>query len=320
MTPGTDAALRSARRDRVFAAMAAAGLDALVLSRRPSVAYATGARSLWTAGTRPFGAACVLVSAGRTVHLLSTWDAGVPPDIPFDHLYGITWNPSVMLSALRRIDGLAAADRLGVDALSPGFVRAMGRLAPGATLVPADDLVQTVRMVKLPAEVARIRSACAVARLGMDAAMAALESGATPPHANAAAVRALAAAGATVPSSGIVVTPRTVDVGMLVDGYEGGMGRSLDSGGSSLHDDLVAACRPGRTADDLRAAAAAAGVTSWMIRGTGMGFESPVITGALGDDVVLQPGMVLSVELNVAGRHHRDVVHVAATTTEVLSR
>ena len=53
-----DAELRAARRDRVFDAMATVGLDALVLGRRDSVTYATGARSLWTAGTRPFGPAC----------------------------------------------------------------------------------------------------------------------------------------------------------------------------------------------------------------------------------------------------------------------
>ena len=56
-----EAELRAARRDRVFDAMATVGLDVLVLGRRDSVAYATGARSLWTAGSRPFGPACVLV-------------------------------------------------------------------------------------------------------------------------------------------------------------------------------------------------------------------------------------------------------------------
>ena len=128
--PDLDASLRAARRGRVVAAMDAAGLDVLVLGRRDDVAYATGARTLWTAGTRPFGPACVVVGATQATHLLSTWDAGVPPEIPFERLFGVTWNPAVMAEALRAVPGLPEARRVGVDAWSPGFARALPRLAP----------------------------------------------------------------------------------------------------------------------------------------------------------------------------------------------
>jgi Xaa-Pro aminopeptidase len=347
VTPTSDAAeLRTARRERVFDAMARAGLDVLVLGRRDSVAYATGARSLWTAGTRPFGAACVLVADGRTTHLLSTWDAGVPPEVRFEHLYGITWNPATMAAALRAIPGVAAAHRIGVDAVSPGFQRAASRLAPSAQLVPADDVLRAVRAVKLPGEVERIRAACVVARVGADAATAAVRSGAALADARAAALRAVARCGATVPSSGVVVEDAgradaaegtggpaaagsdavQVDVGLLVDGYEGGHGRAVARGADA--DDarstgiaaaqrrLLGACQPGATAGDLRYAAA--GASRWMVRGSGMGFEAPVITDQLGDDAVIQTGMVLSVAAEVDGWLQRDLALVRESTAELL--
>ena len=175
---GTRAAevdLRAARRARVFAAMDLAGLDALVLGRRDDVAYATGARALWTAGTRPFGPACVLVAAGGTTHMLSPWDAGVPPEIPFEHLFGVTWNPAVMYGALAAVPGLPDARRVGVDAWSRGSTRFLSRL--GAAVVPADDLMRSARAVKMPAEVVRIAAAVSVARSGLEAAAAAIRGG-----------------------------------------------------------------------------------------------------------------------------------------------
>lgn len=66
---GDDLALRSARRDRVLDAAAGAGVDVAVLGRRDSVAYATGAGGLWTAGTRTFGPADDLLRTVRAVKL-----------------------------------------------------------------------------------------------------------------------------------------------------------------------------------------------------------------------------------------------------------
>ena len=319
-----DVALRTARRARVFAAMAEADLDALVLGRRDDVAYATGARSLWTAGTRPFGPAGVLVAETGETHLLSTWDAGVPPEIPFDHLFGVTWNPAVMAAALRVIPGLPEARRVGVDAWSPGFARALGRLAPGAELVPADDVMRLVRAEKLPAEVARIAAATGVARAGLDAAAGALSAGGNAASARAAALRALAERGGLVPTTGVVVEPAAegdprfrVDVGILVDGYEGAVGRTLDPGGTAPVDvtpaaeaqqRVLAAVRPGALGAEVAGAAGTSGADRWRVRGSGMGFEPPVVTDDVGAGAVLAAGMVLSVEVAVGGDHRRDLV------------
>ena len=39
-----------------------------------------------------FGPGCVLVRGTGAVHLLSTWDEGIPDDIPHENLYGISFN------------------------------------------------------------------------------------------------------------------------------------------------------------------------------------------------------------------------------------
>jgi Xaa-Pro aminopeptidase len=314
----------------VFDALDAAGLDVLVLSRRDAIAYATGVGKLWTAGTRPFSASCVLVAASRSVHLLSTWDEGVPPDVPFEHLYGVTWNPAVMERAIGAIPGFTDARRIGVDGLGVGFERMARRLVPGAELVPADDLLHGVRAVKLPAEVDCLRAAGAVAAAAVDAATAALAGGDPPAAALTAALLAAADRGVTVPSSAPRVTPAgpdgrlvQVDVGVLVDDYEGGRGRTVALAGDlgpidDVHARLVAACRPGATGADIRATAAAAGADGWQVRGSGMGFEPPVVTDSLGAGTELQAGMVLSVAAEVGGAHRRDLVHVGAEATDVL--
>jgi Xaa-Pro dipeptidase len=325
-----DAELRAARRDRVFDAMATVGLDVLVLGRRDSVAYATGARSLWTAGSRPFGPACVLAEAARSIHLLSSWDEGVPPDVPFEHLYGVTWNGAILAGALAAIPGLDTARRIGVEALSPGFERLAGRVARAAELVPADDLMRAVRALKLPAEVSRIRAAVAVVGAAMEAARGALAGGAGPAGARVAALAAAARRGVTVPTSGVVVWPADpadearshVDVGFLVDGYEGGLARTLpeaddDASVVAAQRRLVDACRPGATAADLRSAVPG-GATGWRVRGSGMGFETPVLSATLGRGEVIEEHMVLSVELELDGMRRRDLAAVGADTTEVL--
>ena len=330
---GAEVDLRAARRDRVFAAMDLAGLDALVLGRRDDIAYATGARALWTAGTRPFGPACVLVAAGGTTHLLSTWDAGVPPEIPFEHLFGVTWNPAVMYGALAAVPGLPEARRVGVDAWSRGSTRFLSRL--GAAVVPADDLMRSARAVKLPAEVDRIAAAVGVARSGLEAAAAAIAGGEA--AARAAAVAALAGRGGLVPTSGVTVEAvpggaggglgRCVDVGVLVDGYEGGIGRTVGADATVVGDDgqaaaaqrlVLAASRAGATGAEIADAARHAGAARWCVRGSGMGYEPPVVTGDLGAGAGLVAGMVVSVEVEVAGDRRRDLAVVTDGDARVL--
>ena len=84
--------LRRARRARVLAEMEPTDIDVLVVGREANARYVSGAPRLWTAGSRAFGPGCVLVRGTGAVHLLSTWDEGIPDDIPHENLYGISFN------------------------------------------------------------------------------------------------------------------------------------------------------------------------------------------------------------------------------------
>ena len=81
--------------------MEAADIDLLVVGREGNARYVSGVPRLWTAGSRAFGPGCVLVRASGSVHLLSTWDEGIPDDIPHENLYGISFNAGSFLRCCR---------------------------------------------------------------------------------------------------------------------------------------------------------------------------------------------------------------------------
>ncbi len=301
-----------ARRERVLDALAGAGIDVLVLGRQDNAGYACGMRRLWTAGTRPFGAGCIVVEATKRVHALSSWEAGIEPPMTFDDLYPLTWNPRVMAASMAEIDGLAEAGRIGVDELTPSFRRAAANFAPRAEVVPVDDLMAGVRRHKLPGEVEAIARACEAAWAGVEAALGALERS----DPAAAAIEALAGRGVTVPSSGVRAERRgrglAVDVGVICDLYEGGAGGLFVDGRRAGSTALIDACRAGASHADLAAAATPGG---WLVRGLGMGFEQPVISPQIGVGVRLEAGMVLS----VTDGDRRDVVQVTDGDPTVLS-
>lgn len=311
----TDAALLQDRRDRVLAAMAAADLDVLVLGRQDDANFASGMHRLWTAGTRPFGAGCIVVASTGRTHVLSSWDAGLPPTMSADDLFPSTWNPRVMAGHMASVPGLAEARRIGVDEVSPSFARAIARLAPDAEIVPADDVIARARRYKSAEEIERIRDACAVAWAGVDAVLADPVR-ADPDRGVSALVEAIAARGVTIPSSAPTVQRipggLAIDVGVIVAGYEGGVGGEFVDGRRRDAGDLWTACRPGATHADLARAAAG----EWLVRGLGMGWERPVLNGDLGFHETLETGMVLSV---TDGRR-RDIVAVTDDAPLLLSK
>lgn len=316
------------RRERLWAAMDGRGLDVLVLGRQDNTTWATGMHRLWTAGPRPFGAGCVLVGETRGVHLLSSWDDGIPDDVPFEQLYGVTWSPVVMAEAMAAIPGLADAARIGVDALSPGFRRAAGGFAPTAELVAADDLMADLRRPKSDSECAAIARACGVATAAVDAVSAAVAAGAAEPgRLRGVGLAAAAGAGGTVPSSGITVDCHaetvSVDVGVLIDDWEGGLGRTVSLDGQARGGRieervraLMAACRAGAGGDEIQRCG---GAGRWLVRGVGMGFERPVVGPDIGADAGLVVGDVLSVAVSGDDRHHREVVVVTDGQPEPLT-
>jgi Xaa-Pro aminopeptidase len=290
--------LRSGRRQRALDQMAAHDLDVLVLGRQANVRYVTGAPQLWVAGTRPFGPTCVLVRETGAVHLLSTWDEGVPDDIPHENLYGISWNPMNTMSALRRIDGAATARRVGTDALSPVFAKLLPTAFPNAQLVDGELAMRAARRIKTAEEIAALRVSVAVVESALAAAVSELRPGVSEQVLAGVLLEASAACGVSTPANQDVawVTSRehpwrradggdgiqgriqdgdlvAFSAGVLAGGYVGEVGRTWPADKrhppngaealyvrwESLWGKLIAACRPGAGAGELLAAYHAAG-------------------------------------------------------------
>jgi Xaa-Pro aminopeptidase len=310
-------------------------LDVLVLGRQANVRYVAGAPQLWVAGTRPFGPACVLVRATGAVHLLSTWDEGIPEDIPHENLYGIAWNPMNLVSVLQGIDGAATARRVGTDTLSPMFGQLLPMAFPNAELVDGELAMRAARRIKTAAEVAALRQAIRVAEAALAAAVFDLRPGIDEQTLAGILLQAEAAGGVSTPATQEVawVTSRehpwrrvTGDgrvgpgdlvafaAGVVGDGYIGEVGRTWPAAGGggaatralyrrwdALWGRLVAVCRPGARASDLLDAYEAAGEAlpaMPVARGLGLGFDPPVVSPQLratAEAERLEPGAVLSV-------------------------
>ena len=170
-------ALRYGRRERAFAQMEAYDLDVLVFGRVANMRYLSGVPQLWNVGTRPFGPGCVAVRATRDIYLLSTWDEGVPDEIPRNHLYGITWNPMNLVDVLKRVGAVAGHRRVGTDAMSPLFAQLLPTAFPNAEIVDASAALRAARRIKTREEVDAVRAAVAVAEAGLAAAVAKLRPG-----------------------------------------------------------------------------------------------------------------------------------------------
>jgi Xaa-Pro dipeptidase len=292
-------ALRYARRERALAAMEAHDLDLLVLGRVANIRYVSGVPVLWNAGTRPFGPGAVLVRTTGEVHLMSTWDEGVPEEIPHDHLYGITWNPMNYVAVLERIGADVRPRRVGTDATSPLFAQLLPMAFPGAAIVDGGPALRDAKRVKTNDEVDAIRGALAVAEAGLAAAVAELRPGVSERELAGVFMDAMATRGVTTPATQDVARITTAptapteraarragddgrahagdlvafDAGVVADGYAGEVGRTwpaepLRAAGSvrelydrwdRLWERLLDACRPGAAGSGLLEAYEAAG-------------------------------------------------------------
>jgi Xaa-Pro dipeptidase len=328
-------ALRSGRRKRALAQMEAHDLDVLVLGRQANVRYLSGAPQLWVAGTRPFGPICTVVRSTGEIHLNSTWDEGIPDDIPHDHLYGLAWNPMTLIKVLQGIDGAPTARRVGTDALTPSFAQLLPMAFPNAELVDGEIAMRAARRIKTPDEVAALRGALRVAEDSLATAVRELHAGTTEQALTGVMLEAQAAGGVSTPATqdGAWVTSRehpwrrarsggriesgdlvAFATGVLADGYVGEVGRTWPVGGvdgsavpalyerwNELWDKLAAACKPGRLASDLLSAYEAADEPlppMPVAHGLGLGFDPPVVTPQLratAAEEILEPGMVLAV-------------------------
>jgi Xaa-Pro aminopeptidase len=356
-----DRALRLGRRERALAQMKAHDLDVLVLGRTANVRYVTGAPTIWTAGTSSFGPACMLVRSTGSIHMLSTWDEGIPEDIPRENLFGLTWNPMNTVEVLRRVEGTAGARRVGTDAMSPTFAQVLPAAFPAAELVDGELAMRAARRIKTDEELAVLREAAEVAETSLAKAVAELRPGVTAKELAGVLLEAAAAGGATIPADqeAAVVTSRVhpwrhaggdgraapgdlvaFTAGVVAHGYIAEAGRTHAVGGlmpeglaarcDRVWERLLAACRPGTPASELLDAYTGIGEAlppMPVARGLGLGFDPPVVTGALPRTAAeerIEAGMVLALtgyvwEAGTGAVFRRDSVLITDNGPELLT-
>jgi Xaa-Pro dipeptidase len=332
------ARLRAERRAKVFSGMETDDLDALMLGGVGNVRYVSGARQLGRSGVLPFAPVAVVVRESRRVHLLSTWDEGVPPEIDRDDLYRMSWNPANLAADLAKIPGLREARRVGTDGLTPMFAALISQLVTKADLVDAGPVLTTARRTKAPDEIICIEVASAIAEAALTAMREALTPDVTERALLAVYHEKIATLGAPTPPSEDVctVTPSAVTLapGALYAGYEAGLARTttadseLASRCGRAMDALLAACWPGGTGADLYRAWEATGNADPgvpLAHGVGLGAEPPIIGLGRGRDAVIVEGMVLSVqswipEDGIGGCLQRDTVLVESGGPRLLTR
>lgn len=352
-----DAALRLSRRERVLAEMEAAGVDLLVVGREGNARYVSGAPRLWTAGSRAFGPGCVLERTGA-VHLLSTWDEGIPEEIPHENLYGISFNAGNFLKVLQGIHGAATVKTVATDGMTPSASRLLAKAFPAAELIDGEPLLRRARRVKTAEEVEAVRVAVGVAERSLARAVDLLRPGVTERQLTGAFMETMASEGVTTPSGQDVawITSRqhpwrrasrdtpvqpgdlvAFEAGVIAGGYSGEVGRTygdtdpaLARSWEELRDRLMAACRVGAPLSGLLDAYEAAGVAPPpmpVARGLGLGYDLPLVTEALpleAADQRAEAGMVLALTAyiwkeGVGGLYGQEPVHLTTHGPELLS-
>jgi Xaa-Pro aminopeptidase len=313
--------------------MDAANIDILITGREANARYIAGVPRLWLAGSRPFGPGCILERNSRSIHLVSTWDEGVPDDIPHENLHGITFNSANTLKMLQGIEGAATARTVATDGLMPSTVKLIRNAFPAADLVDGEEMLRRIRAVKMPDEIEAIRSAVRLAEDSLAAAEATLTVGVTERHLTAVFMEAMATAGVTTPTTQDVawITSKTspwsratrdtavregdlivLDAGVIRNGYIGEVGRTRAVGDitsvagallarwDELWDRLLSACRPGTRTTALLAAYQSAGLPAPpfpVARGLGLGNDLPLVSAELPRTAAeqrLESGMVLA--------------------------
>jgi len=323
-----------ARAGRVRGGFAAAGVDALIVTRLPNVRYLTG-----FTGSAGFVAltpdALVLVTDGRYAEqsVAQLAAAGV------DGRVAIGATADEQRGALVvAVDGFP---RLGLEAhgLTWAQQREFVTWFTGHELVPTHDLVEAQRRVKEPAEVARIRAACAIADTALAELLPTLTDGPSERDFALALEFGMRRRGATKVSFDPIVAAGpngalpharpserpigrgelvVIDFGCVVDGYCSDMTRTVsvgDPGADATHlwDTVLvsqqagsAAVGPGVECSAVDGASRAviddAGFGEQFVHGTGHGVgleihEAPRVARTAAG--TLAPGYVVTVEPGV---------------------
>lgn len=264
--PGRGELVR-ARRQRLDTALAQESFDAFVAVAPANVDYAIGYRSVAGAvhGTSALGAVVapgLTLVAGPAADAPSVVELGVREEDYHAHgrFYFESIDPSpltaiadthagfvpALTSAVRQA-GLGRA-RIGVDStgLRPEDQAALARALPEARLVDAGDWIRSVRGVKLPEEVERLRAAAEATEHAIHAAIDVAAVGMSETELQLVVATELARGGMTPRFVVVTAGPRSAysdtpcspdqrlrrgdllrfDVGGLLDGYWSDLGRT----------------------------------------------------------------------------------------------
>ena len=161
------------------------------------------------------------------MHLLSTWDEGIPDDIPHENLYGISFNAGNFLKVLQGIEGAATVRTVATDAMTPSAARLLPKAFPSAELIDGEPLLRRARRVKTSEEVDAIRASVRIAERALDEAAAALAPGVTERQLTGVFMQAMASAGVTTPANQDVawITSRRAPMAPCEPGHAGRAGR-----------------------------------------------------------------------------------------------
>ena len=256
------ARLREKRLARAREAMAAAGLDALLVWKDENVRYLTGLRAQIIAGKSALLNGCLLVRDRPPVLLASGGEVQraqvVMPWIEEIHAVPIMEAHGLVRRAVESTirplldrQGLAGA-RLGLDESAYCLVEALRELMPGLQLADGDAVMQSARVVKLPEEIALMEEASVIAEAVTQAAIDAVHPGVRETDVVAEAMHTLYRLGGEmahvstpfvasgehmappnrIPSDKIVREGDLVfiDIGAMWSGYFGDMGRTVVCG------------------------------------------------------------------------------------------
>jgi Xaa-Pro aminopeptidase len=363
-------------RRRTQSLTEAAGLDALILFQPEHVSTALDVSPGVAALFRRAGAASALVPADPTATIAAVLPdlaagaaraAGTTAEIAYHRIWVDTatvepHGPDAPLSGIlsaapqplrpANFDARAAFGLLGEQLRARGLQRArlgadlcfvpaadlalLVEMLPEATVVDATDTIRRLRMVKTPAEIARLRAAVELSEIGLRASLAAIRAGVAPQALSTAyadAVRTAAAGrglsvglwdyisvGPDPWGVGRPAAPGDIvkfDVGVVVRGYSSDMARTVALGQPSraareLHAALLAGLEAGlaRLGPGVRLAEVHA-VMLEAVRERGVpGYARGHFGHSLGNDpfseqwpfiaadgdVAAEPGMVLAVE------------------------
>ncbi len=267
------------RAGRLQARLPDAAVDALLVTRLPNVRYLTGftgsAATLLVQPDRLF-----LVTDGRYQTQAQEQLAGAGVDAGIE--IGLTQ------AAQQRVlvDLVGATPRLGLEAHGVTWAeqRTLAAALPAVELTPTEGLVETLRAVKDPGEVDRIRAACAIADDALGEVLTALADAPTEADLAVALEHGMRRRGASAMSFDPIVASGpngakpharpsrrriqpgelvVLDFGCIVDGYCSDMTRTVSFGdpgddARSLWELVAASQQAGR--DAVRAGVACADV------------------------------------------------------------